>query len=91
MKAVFSLLIALLLALNPAWSQEPGPNAPLVTISTSEGNITLRLFPDKSPLTVANFLSYVDSGHYDGTIFHDSGRGLSARHDGKGDRRADCQ
>jgi len=41
-----------------------------VTISTSEGDITLRLFPDKSPLTVANFLSYVDSGHYEGTIFH---------------------
>jgi|TARA_R100000005_G_C5003135_1_gene211162 cyclophilin family peptidyl-prolyl cis-trans isomerase len=70
MKAVFGLLIALLLALNPAWSQDPGPNAPLVTISTSEGDITLRLFPDKSPLTVANFLSYVDSGHYEGTIFH---------------------
>lgn len=43
---------------------------PLVTIKTSKGAITLRLFADKAPLTVANFLSYVDDGFYKGTIFH---------------------
>ena len=37
---------------------------------TSKGEITLRLFADKAPATVANFLDYVDSGFYDGTIFH---------------------
>jgi len=41
-----------------------------VRLETSMGNITLKLYPEKAPITVANFLSYVDSGHYDGTIFH---------------------
>ena len=49
----------------------PQPKEPaMVVLETSLGNITLELDADKAPLTVANFLSYVDSGHYDGTIFH---------------------
>ena len=47
----------------------PLPN-PQVVIKTSEGDITLRLFRDKSPLTVANFLAYAEAGFYNGTIFH---------------------
>ena len=43
---------------------------PKVTLGTSLGNITLELYPDKAPATVANFLSYVDEGFYNGTIFH---------------------
>lgn len=43
---------------------------PRVVIKTSEGDITLQLFADKSPVTVANFLGYVDKGFYNGTIFH---------------------
>jgi cyclophilin family peptidyl-prolyl cis-trans isomerase len=43
---------------------------PLVVIKTSEGEITLRLFQRKAPITVANFLAYVDAGHYNGTVFH---------------------
>jgi cyclophilin family peptidyl-prolyl cis-trans isomerase len=43
---------------------------PRVVIKTSEGDITLQLFADKAPVSVANFLSYVDSGFYKGTIFH---------------------
>ena len=34
------------------------------------GNITLELDATKAPISTANFLQYVDSGHYDGTIFH---------------------
>jgi len=34
------------------------------------GTITIELWPDKAPRTVENFLSYVDKGFYDGTIFH---------------------
>jgi len=41
-----------------------------VTLTTNYGDITLRLFDDKAPATVENFLSYVDSGFYDNTIFH---------------------
>ncbi|MFZ2631537.1 MAG: peptidylprolyl isomerase [Desulfosalsimonadaceae bacterium] len=41
-----------------------------VILETNMGNITLSLFQDEAPVTVANFLSYVDEGFYDGTIFH---------------------
>ncbi len=41
-----------------------------VVLQTSKGAIELELYPDKAPLTVANFLKYVDSGYYDGVIFH---------------------
>ena len=43
---------------------------PQVDIKTNVGTIRLELYPDKAPLTVANFLKYVQDGHYDGTIFH---------------------
>lgn len=42
----------------------------MVIIKTSLGDIKVKLAADKAPLTVANFLSYVDDGHYNGTIFH---------------------
>lgn len=43
---------------------------PHVSLKTSMGDIVLELYPDKAPKTVANFLQYVRSGHYNGTIFH---------------------
>lgn len=52
-----------------AQSSTPLPN-PQVTITTNVGTINVRLFRDKAPVTVENFLSYVDAGFYDGTIFH---------------------
>lgn len=48
----------------------PDPLYPIVVIETSLGKIRLRLDGEKAPLTVDNFLRYVDSGHYDQTIFH---------------------
>jgi peptidyl-prolyl cis-trans isomerase B (cyclophilin B) len=42
----------------------------VVKLHTNFGEITLELDADKAPITVANFLKYVDSGFYDGTIFH---------------------
>lgn len=42
----------------------------LVMLQTSMGDIKLELYPDKAPATVANFVSYVNAGHYNGTIFH---------------------
>ena len=41
-----------------------------VQLTTSYGDIILKLNPDKAPLTVDNFVTYVKQGHYDGTIFH---------------------
>jgi len=43
---------------------------PRVLIETSKGDIEVELFEKEAPVTVANFLSYVKKGHYDGTIFH---------------------
>ena len=41
-----------------------------VLMTTGLGEIELELYPDKAPLTVANFMRYVDRGFYDGGIFH---------------------
>jgi cyclophilin family peptidyl-prolyl cis-trans isomerase len=41
-----------------------------VKLTTSMGEIVIELDDEKAPITTANFLSYVDSGHYDHTIFH---------------------
>lgn len=41
-----------------------------VVMSTSQGDIDIELFADKAPLSVSNFLAYVDAGFFDGTIFH---------------------
>ena len=42
----------------------------MVTFKTNHGDITLELYADKAPKTVENFLSYVQDGFYDNTIFH---------------------
>ena len=58
------LLTAALSAAAPtAWAQK-------VKLSTSAGDIVLQLDAEKSPKTVANFLQYVQAGHYSGTVFH---------------------
>jgi peptidyl-prolyl cis-trans isomerase A (cyclophilin A) len=43
---------------------------PVVVIETSLGDITVELNQDRAPISVENFLRYVDEGHYAGTIFH---------------------
>ena len=43
---------------------------PIVKLETSEGDISVVLFADKSPKTVENFLAHVDEGFYENTIFH---------------------
>ncbi len=72
-----SLLAALLLTLPCTLSaQSAKPAAPVVApapqvlMHTTQGDITLELFPDKAPKSVANFLQYVRDGFYDGTVLH---------------------
>jgi cyclophilin family peptidyl-prolyl cis-trans isomerase len=43
---------------------------PQVALVTSLGTVVVELYPDRAPVTVKNFLSYVDSSFYNGTIFH---------------------
>ncbi|HOW85104.1 MAG TPA: peptidylprolyl isomerase [Candidatus Aminicenantes bacterium] len=52
-----------------ALAQSPAAN-PRVLLKTTLGDITLELYPAKAPITVKNFLSYVNEKFYDGTIFH---------------------
>ena len=45
-------------------------DASMVRFETSHGGFTVELYDEDAPLTVANFLQYVDAGFFDGTIFH---------------------
>ncbi|NIW37582.1 MAG: peptidylprolyl isomerase A [Gemmatimonadetes bacterium] len=42
----------------------------MVTMKTSKGEIQIELYPEQAPISVENFLQYVDDGFYDGTVFH---------------------
>jgi peptidyl-prolyl cis-trans isomerase A (cyclophilin A) len=58
-------------AAKPAAAAQTAPAGnPVVVLKTSKGEIQIELYPAKSPISVANFLQYVKSGHYAGTIFH---------------------
>ena len=59
----------LLAAPGSVHAQDPPPN-PHVVIETSMGDITVELFRPRAPVSVVNFLTYVQAGFYDGTIFH---------------------
>ncbi|MCC6641729.1 MAG: peptidyl-prolyl cis-trans isomerase [Deltaproteobacteria bacterium] len=70
--AALTLLLASALTLAAgltACSKQTGGSS-VVVISTSLGDVTVELDAEKAPKTVANFLSYVDDGFYDDTIFH---------------------
>lgn len=68
---LFSSLAMMAVALMVTISaQSDDAQNPRVLIQTTDGDITIELFADKSPVTVENFLRYVDEGHYNGTVFH---------------------
>jgi peptidyl-prolyl cis-trans isomerase B (cyclophilin B) len=69
MSPALLLLAATLLGESGGAAAAPKAN-PRVALETTKGKIVLELFADKAPKTVENFLAYVKSGHYDGTIFH---------------------
>lgn len=66
-KSVVTLPVALLLAWAQAAMAAEFPN---VRFETTAGNFTVELDDTRAPLTVANFLQYVNDGHYVGTVFH---------------------
>ena len=69
MKSKLFLLILAFVSIS-AWAADSVPAHPHVLVETTEGNFKLELDRRAAPLTVANFLKLVESGHYNGTIFH---------------------
>src|SRR5262245_3143095 len=67
MKRWLPAMLLLGLALGCSAGEEKNP---VVVMETSEGPIKIELYANKAPITVKNFLQYVDDKHYDGTIFH---------------------
>jgi cyclophilin family peptidyl-prolyl cis-trans isomerase len=59
-------------AIEKAAEPKPAPAvySPQLQVFTSMGNFTIELNPERAPLTVANILAYVDSGHYTNTLIH---------------------
>ena len=64
LRVMISLMVGFFLLTGPALALER------VEIDTSRGKITLELDDQRAPVSVANFLKYVDEGFYDGTVFH---------------------
>jgi cyclophilin family peptidyl-prolyl cis-trans isomerase len=65
-----ALVLALLPLAAPTLAQETRTMPITVVFETNHGPITLELYPDKAPKTVANFTDYVRAGQYNGTVFH---------------------
>ncbi|AMP14586.1 peptidyl-prolyl cis-trans isomerase cyp18 domain protein [Collimonas pratensis] len=72
--ALASALTAATFAASPSFAATAKTAAavdkPHVLLKTNMGDIVIELNPEKAPKTVKNFLGYVNSGHYNGTIFH---------------------
>lgn len=62
--------IVVLLGFTAGCGGKPKGGKYMVVLETTHGEIVIELDADKAPVTVENFLAYVDAGHYDGTIFH---------------------
>ncbi len=54
----------------PQLTKEVNPGEVLVEMNTTLGSIKIKLFPEKAPKTVENFLGHAKSGYYNGIIFH---------------------
>ena len=67
-KTLITLLLAM--AFSIGWAADRVPAHAHISVVTTEGTFKLELDGKAAPLTVANFLALVDSGFYDGTIFH---------------------
>jgi len=50
--------------------KSPKSNNPIVVLETTQGNITLELFPKIAPKAVESFITHVKEGYYDGIVFH---------------------
>ena len=70
MKKILLAVLFLTLMTGTCMGQEKADTSIQVVMQTSKGDIVLELYPDKAPLTVKNFLNYIEAGFYNNTIFH---------------------
>jgi peptidyl-prolyl cis-trans isomerase B (cyclophilin B) len=70
LRLLFHILAVLFPVASAAGAAEPPREHSVVELHTNKGLIVIELNFDKAPVTAANFLSYVEDGFYDGTIFH---------------------
>tara|TARA_B100001175_G_scaffold317727_1_gene336002 strand:- start:19883 stop:20521 length:639 start_codon:yes stop_codon:yes gene_type:complete len=70
LKHILLALIMIITITSTLWSITTIDNRAIVQLETSMGTIIIRLFPDEAPNTCKNFLSYVNEGYYNNTIFH---------------------
>ncbi len=66
----FIFVLSLITMVQMSFAANEKAEHPKVLIKTSLGDITVELYEDKAPISVKNFLQYVQDGHYNGTIFH---------------------
>lgn len=66
---IFTVVLLTIIFILPVSLLAKGDN-PMVVLETSMGNIVIELYPEKAPVSVENFLTYVKSEFYNGTIFH---------------------
>ena len=68
MKGLLFMLLGVLIAVGMVKAE--GGDAPRVVLETSKGTFVIALDPENAPISSENFLSYVEAGYYEGTIFH---------------------
>ena len=92
------LVVAGAVVMTLGASDSVAQDNPTVVVETSLGNITLELFREQAPITVANFLEYANDGFYAGTVFHRviqqfmiQGGGMTARHAAEAHAGSDSQ
>ena len=66
----YFLLLFIFVSCNSIQESKKIEDIKLAILDTNKGKITIKLYADKAPETVKNFLYYAENGHYEGTIFH---------------------
>jgi peptidylprolyl isomerase len=67
---LFITLLLILGSFQALWAEETTAQRPTVVLETTQGPITLELYPDIAPLAVENFTTHIKNGYYDGIAFH---------------------
>jgi cyclophilin family peptidyl-prolyl cis-trans isomerase len=70
MKFTFANALIVISAMVFTGAEDVAAENPKILLDTSKGEVVLELYPDKAPDTVKNFLNYVDTEFFNGTIFH---------------------